>query len=76
MKIEKLHEYFGARITDVELSELDDTAFEDVRSAFYDYSVLVFPDQPLDDDQQVAFSQRFGELERTMLNDPTGGEVT
>ncbi|MBS10955.1 MAG: hypothetical protein CME19_05045 [Gemmatimonadetes bacterium] len=29
--------------------------------------------QPLDDEQQVAFSQRFGELKTTLVNDPSGG---
>ena len=28
------------------------------------YGVLVFRDQPLTDEQQIAFSRRFGELER------------
>jgi alpha-ketoglutarate-dependent 2,4-dichlorophenoxyacetate dioxygenase len=33
----------------------------------------VFPDQPLDDDQQVAFSQRFGRLEITRSINPAAG---
>ena len=73
MEIKKLHEAFGARVTDISLTDLGDSEFETIRSLFYAHSVLVFPNQPLNDEEQVAFSQRFGELETTMINDPTGG---
>ncbi len=36
-----------------------------VRAAFRAHPVLVFPDQPVDDDAQVAFSRLFGPLEAT-----------
>ena len=59
---------FGARVTGINLSEpLDDTTFANLRDAFARYSVLHFPDQPMTDDQQVAFSQRFGPLEATKV---------
>ena len=35
-----------------------------IQGAFHQHSVLVFRDQDITDDQQVAFSERFGELER------------
>ena len=59
---------FGARVTGINLSEpLDDATFADLRAAFARYSVLHFPDQPMTNDQQVAFSQRFGPLEATKV---------
>ena len=65
---EPLTPRFGARVTGINLSEpLDDTTFANLRDAFARYSVLHFPDQPMTDDQQVAFSQRFGPLEATKV---------
>ena len=65
---EPLTPRFGARVTGVDLSKpLDDTTFANLRDAFARYSVLHFPDQPMTDDQQVAFSQRFGPLEATKV---------
>jgi alpha-ketoglutarate-dependent 2,4-dichlorophenoxyacetate dioxygenase len=38
------------------------------------YAVLVFHDQPLTDDQQMAFSRNFGELEATLAGEMTKPE--
>ena len=46
----------------MDLRDLDDTAFAEIEDAFETHSVLVFPGQPLDDDAQIAFSRRFGDL--------------
>jgi alpha-ketoglutarate-dependent 2,4-dichlorophenoxyacetate dioxygenase len=65
---------FAARVDGVDLSRpLDDATFADVRAAFEAHSVLVFKRQTLDDDSQVAFSQRFGGLEVTRSMNPAAG---
>ena len=64
--ISKIHPHIGAEVSGFDLREpMDDAAFEVVRDAFHEHSVLVFRDQDITDDQQVAFSRRFGELEKT-----------
>ena len=63
--IRKLTPVFGAEITGVDLTHLDDATFQHIEDAFETYSVLVFPNQNLDDDAQIAFSRRFGDLEKT-----------
>lgn len=64
--IRSLHPLFAAEIRGVDLRvDLDDAAFGAIRDAFEHHSVLVFPGQPLNDDQQLAFSRRFGPLEAT-----------
>ena len=63
--VRKLTPVFGAEITCVDLTRLDDATFEHIEDAFETYSVLVFPGQNLDDDAQIAFSRRFGDLEKT-----------
>jgi alpha-ketoglutarate-dependent 2,4-dichlorophenoxyacetate dioxygenase len=65
---------FGAEVTGVDITEpLDDAAFAKIRAAFDSYSILVFPSQPMTDAQQVAFSERFGPLERTAGVNPAAG---
>jgi alpha-ketoglutarate-dependent 2,4-dichlorophenoxyacetate dioxygenase len=61
-----VHPHFGARVTGVDLRHLDDRTFGAIRAAFEECSLLVFPDQPLADDEQIAFSRRFGPLEETI----------
>lgn len=65
ISIRQLTPVFGAEITGVDLTHLDDATFAEIKDAFETYSVLVFPGQQLDDDNQIAFSRRFGELETT-----------
>lgn len=73
MEIKPLSECFAAEVLGVRLSTVDDDTFRRIEDAFYEHSVLVFHDQPMSEDEHVAFSRRFGELEPTMVNDPSGG---
>jgi len=58
----------GARI-DVDLAKgLDDAAFEEVRRAFYRYEVVYFRGAELNDEDQIRFSARFGELRKLKLD--------
>ncbi|MCE3000220.1 MAG: TauD/TfdA dioxygenase family protein [Betaproteobacteria bacterium] len=64
IQVTRLGRHFAARITGVDLSKpLDDDTFEQVRKAFFDNEVVVFPGQKLTPAQQIAFTQRFGTLE-------------
>jgi alpha-ketoglutarate-dependent 2,4-dichlorophenoxyacetate dioxygenase len=59
---------FAAEIGDVALERplaADDLAT--IREAFTRYAVLVFPDQDLDDERQLAFARHFGPLETTVF---------
>jgi alpha-ketoglutarate-dependent 2,4-dichlorophenoxyacetate dioxygenase len=65
--ITPLHPYFAARVEGVNLARtLDEPTFQQIFHAFQEFSVLVFPDQRLSDEQQMAFSRRFGPLETTI----------
>ena len=67
LKIEKLHPLFVAEVTGVDLRQpVDDAVFSDIRDAFEAHSILVFRDQDIDDTRQIAFSERFGSLERML----------
>lgn len=53
----------GAVVTNIDLAHLNDATWSIVEDAFIEYGVLIFPNQHLTDDEQVAFASRFGELE-------------
>jgi alpha-ketoglutarate-dependent 2,4-dichlorophenoxyacetate dioxygenase len=57
---------FGAEIAGVDLRRVDAATFAEIARAFNDHSVLLFRAQGLDDDEQIAFSERFGPLEKTI----------
>lgn len=53
----------GAEISGVDLAHIDDATFATIRDAWYRHSVLLFRGQKLGDDDLLAFSRRFGELD-------------
>ena len=57
---------FGAVITGVKLADLDDAGWRELHSAWLEYALLVFPDQHLRREEQIAFARRFGPLEFEM----------
>lgn len=63
MTVTPLGPVFGARVSGVRLADIDDRTFAAVRDAFDAHSVLVFSDQPMTDDEQIAFGRRFGPLQ-------------
>ncbi len=59
---------FVAEVGDVSLAEpLSSDDLAAIRAAFTRYAVLVFPDQDLDDERQLAFARHFGPLETTVF---------
>ena len=54
---------FGAVVTDIELSDLNDEIFSLIQAALLKYGFLLFPSQFLSDQENIEFGQRFGELE-------------
>lgn len=59
---------FAAEIGDVDLSSPLSTAdSEAIKEAFWKYSVLIFPEQSLSQDQHVKFAENFGPLESSIL---------
>lgn len=57
---------FGAIVTGVNLADLDEAGWRALHAAWLRYALLVFPDQHLTRDQQIAFARRFGPLEFEM----------
>jgi alpha-ketoglutarate-dependent 2,4-dichlorophenoxyacetate dioxygenase len=65
---------FAARIDGADITgPIDAATWQAIRAAFEEHSVLLFRGQPLDDEQQIAFSRRFGDLEITRSMNPAAG---
>jgi len=54
---------FGATATGVDLKNLSDEDFSELRAAFLEHGFLLFPDQHLNEEDSIAFGERFGDLE-------------
>jgi alpha-ketoglutarate-dependent 2,4-dichlorophenoxyacetate dioxygenase len=69
MDIDRLGPGFAAQVRGVTLADVanDDAVYEAVRAAFEQHSVLVFRNQDVSDDSQLAFSRRFGPPEVTKV---------
>ena len=68
MQITRLHPHFAAEITELRLSaELPDTIIGALQQALEEHAVVVVRDQQaMTDDVQIAFSARFGRLQRSI----------
>ncbi|MDX1485731.1 MAG: TauD/TfdA family dioxygenase [Alphaproteobacteria bacterium] len=65
----------GARVTGIDLARPQDAeTAETLRRAWAEHLLLVYPDQTLDDDQLIAFTRLFGELDPPGPN-PYGGPI-
>jgi alpha-ketoglutarate-dependent 2,4-dichlorophenoxyacetate dioxygenase len=62
---------FAAEVGDVDLTKpLNDHDFGAIQAAFWRYAVLIFPEQRLTHAQHLAFSERFGPVEKERTLDP------
>lgn len=52
----------GAEILDVDINDLSDSDFDQIRKAFVDQAVIFLRNQKLTPDQHVAFAERWGSI--------------
>ena len=65
LEVLPLSSALAAEVRGVDLKKtLSDGVWRQIESAFHTHAVLIFPRQDLTDDEQIAFSKRFGRLER------------
>jgi alpha-ketoglutarate-dependent 2,4-dichlorophenoxyacetate dioxygenase len=61
LTVTRLHPFFFAEVKGVDLRQpVTPDLFAEIEAAFNDHAVLLFRDQPVTDEQQVAFSALFG----------------
>ncbi len=69
IRVNELGPGVGAEVTGVDVKAgLDDRAFNIVRDALHEYSVVVLPGQDLPPEDQIAFTRRFGEMRTSFYN--------
>lgn len=68
--VEPLDATFGAVVTGLAISKLDDADFAELHALWLECALLIFPDQFLSNQDQIAFARRFGapELELAPLS--------
>jgi alpha-ketoglutarate-dependent taurine dioxygenase len=66
LDIEPIDATFGAVVRGIKVAEVDEATFRALYDAWLKYALLIFPDQHLARDQQIAFAKRFGPLEFEM----------
>ena len=76
----KITDVFGAEVDGVDIAAgVGETAMRDIVDLFNEYSILVFHDQKINDEQQICFSRlfsevgHFGGLEKTVVQNASGG---
>ena len=76
MEIEPGEGTLGAVVRGARLGALADDAWRGIEDAFHRFAVLVFPEAHLSEAEHIAFSLRFGVLERTLSKRDERAEVS
>jgi alpha-ketoglutarate-dependent 2,4-dichlorophenoxyacetate dioxygenase len=64
IEVTPLHPNLGAEVRGVDLTRpMMPEIFAEIEAAFHHYGILIFPEQPVSDEEQLAFSRLFGPLE-------------
>ena len=63
LELKPLDATFGAVVTGVTLSALNEETWGELHAAWLKYALLIFPGQHLSREAQIAFARRFGRLE-------------
>ena len=59
---------FGATVSGVDLNRLGDDEWAVIEAAWYEYAVLVFPNQHIEEAAHAALGERIGELEEFVVD--------
>jgi len=70
LQIRRLSYCLGAEIIGLDIPAIDERTFREVQAAFLEHAILLLRDQALTREQHIAFSRRFGELDRNEDSNP------
>ena len=71
MQIQPCDATLGAFITGSDLARLSCKEFNQIESAWNEFAVLIFKDQHLSTQEQIAFSRYFGRMEKGLIKSST-----
>lgn len=76
LEIRPLHDLFAAEIIGADIAKpMSDAEFAPIGEAFETYSVIVIRGPVITDDQQIALSERFGDVQVAFKANQTGGSM-
>lgn len=79
VSVNRIGNTFVGEVQDIDLAQpIDSATAQELRQAWWDNSILVFRDQDLTQEQHVAFSRHFGDLQGHTVKDwllPTHPEI-
>ncbi len=61
--VTRRHPLIGTEVGGVDLARADDAICDRIREIWMQHPLLIFPDQPISDAEQIAFAKHFGALE-------------
>lgn len=73
ISVRPLGRAIGAEIGDVDVANLTDDQFAEIRAASDQYGVIFFRDQELTPEQHIAFAKRWGEINLNRFFTPVDG---
>ena len=64
LTVTRRHPLIGSEVRGLDLSRpIDPATLAKLNTIWMEHIMLVFPDQPITDEQQIAFARNFGDLE-------------
>lgn len=63
MEVTRLSDALGAKISGVDLGNIDAGTAIKIRNSFHEHQILLFRDQDISIEQHISFSKNFGPLE-------------
>jgi taurine dioxygenase len=69
MRVTRADAVLAATVDGVDLRTVDDDTFAAIHQAWLDHQVLLFANQRLSDDDLIAFSRRFGDLDEAPIQE-------
>ena len=65
MNFKKVHPDFGIEIKDIKINKADKKDINEILNLFEEYSLIVFKNQKITNEEQLDFAKNFGVLEVT-----------
>lgn len=63
LQIKKLSGFVGAEISNIHLTDLNDSTFVAIQNALFEHGVIFFREQFLTPEQHIAFAERWGNID-------------
>ena len=63
MIVKKLHENIGISIQGIDLSNIDNDTFQEIKNLWLENLIILFPNQNISDEDHIKFGKKFGDLE-------------